>query len=176
MSKEIKILEYETKIKIIPERAVVIEYDLPPYEVKHELFGSKNGETPFQKPKNHKYNSNEEEKKLRLKGEAINQYLDFIKSEKVKNKHKFVCELYKLSQKTSEELLERVIKRALQYRVKSVEILTNIASWMLRVDGNGHFDDFISSEFKDRAAYQDGRFSEESSIANYQQLFLGENL
>jgi hypothetical protein len=174
MSKQVKILEYEKRIKIMDERELLAEYDLPPFGVKRDFVGPKDGSKPFQKPKYHKYFAHEEEKKLRLKGAVINQYLDFIKSASVVHKNKFICELYKLSQRASESLFEQVVKRAFLYKVKSIETLTNIASWMIKVDGNAHFDDFFPSDFKDRKTYQDGKFSGETSIGYYKQLFLGE--
>lgn len=170
----VSLLEYARKVRIFQDQENYTEYLLPAHGTKNQYFIPDTGSVPKNKPKDYSFQRSykEEEKKLRLKSQAMNDYLDWILSLKtLYKKYKFISELYQLTQKMSDRLLNELIERAIQYNVSSMEVVHNMAAWMIKTkcaaipESSAYLTDF-----KDRPAYQNGRFSEEANIEQYQQL------
>lgn len=176
---EISLLEYAKKIRIYHAKEKYTEYILPPHKSRNEYFVPDTGIVPKHKPKCYTFRTTykDEEKILRLKGKAMNDYLDWILSSKeVSQKYKFITELYVLTKKMSAGILNELIERAHQYRVSSMDVIHNMVSFMLKAK----FETIPESieylnDFKKRPSYQDGRFSEENNLEQYRQLMLGES-
>jgi len=169
---EAQVVEYADRIKIFQNNREVIQYDLPKWGVKNKTFSPEGINTNPYEPKNIKKPSHEEEKRVRELGMICSQYIDFIKSNKsgVKQKHKFIRELYVLSKKTAPSLFTQTLQRAMKYRVASIGALLRIASLLMKRDFCDPAELYITNDYEKRDSYQEGCFSQEVDAKYYQDL------
>jgi transposase len=173
---KVKILEYSDLIKVYHKRKSLVQYSLPSEEVKNERF-SPPGQSPKYQPWNRKKPTAFEEKKLRALSPEVEAYLEFALSGKqtqyVKQKHRFIRQLYGLYKKLALPLFVKTISRALTYRITNMETIERIAVLQMK-DGEYHLPPFtsvtIDENFKNRESYLEGYSSDEVDLTLYDQL------
>ena len=173
---KVSVIEYPDKIKVFVPEQSSIEYKLPDIELSNEKFTPTGVNPSPYSPKQLTKPCHEEEKRLRGLGEFCCEYLDFIRSKDsmVKQKPKFIRQLYALSRKMSPELFELIIRRALKYHVTNIEALVSISHQQMKKEQYSCDEITLdSNEYENRPAYQEGRFSQERDLKYYQDLFEG---
>lgn len=167
---EVSLIEYPNKIKVFPPGQAPVEYLLPVWGTRNEKIAPQgiNIQPPYE-PKYIKKPCHEEETQLRHLGEACCAYLDFIKSRQgeVKQKPKFIRDLYGLTKKMAPSLFMATIERALKYRVANIETLVRISRQLMEKGLCGFPTPPINNDYEKRDAYQQGRFSEETDLGFY---------
>jgi hypothetical protein len=167
----VKVLQYDDHLKIYHQRKLLGHYELAKYGVKNEQISPKGHPKPQHKPKYRKKPTAGEEKILRTAADEIDAYLTFALKEKgAKSKHRFIRQLYALYKKMALPLLIKTIKRAQKYRITDINTLENIAVLLIK---EGHYDmpsASIDFEFKNRQAYQQGRFAGRVDLSDYDQM------
>ena len=170
---KVDLLQYPREIKIFPQGLSslcgALCYPLPAYGTKNQRFAPQGAVLNPYVPRQFKQNSQEEEKRLRAIDPLCGEYLDFIgASGDVRQKNRFIRDLYGLSRKMSKELLLATLSRALRYRVSSLEALQRISRQLLRT---GYTDPgettALPQDYEQRETFQDGRFSQENSLTDW---------
>lgn len=164
----VKILRYSESIKIYHKRKFLIEYKLPPSEVKNEKFSPEGQPKPRYQPSNRKKPTFMEEKKLRAIDPVVSSYLDrFVIKMGGKKRHKFIRELFGLSQKLTQTLFVQVIKRALCYRIVDMPTIERIAVLQLQ-NGMYEIKNFdVDMDYHKRDAYLEGQFTDDVDLSAY---------
>jgi hypothetical protein len=170
-----KIIEYEKKIRICPENASPIEYDLPDWTVRNEKYKPKGIDSnPYGEPRNLKKPCDEEERKLRDMGKTTSDYIDFVKSPEsgIGYRPRFIRSLYALSKKLAVPLWGIVIERALKYHLSSMGSLLKVANQALINSGTSGTPhradtDLFGKDYEDRPAYREGCFSQENPLTQH---------
>jgi transposase len=164
---DVKALEFCDHLEIYHKRKKLIEYQLPPDGIKNKKISPKGEPKSKYQPNNRKRPTAVEEKRLRSAALEVDEYLDFVLVMKGKARHRFVRQLYSLYKKTALPLFTKAIKRALKYRIKSVETIENIIRLVLR---DSHYElplPEINGAFTNRPAYREGRFADEVDLSIY---------
>ena len=163
---EVKILEDEKRLRIYQTRELLIEYPLPPEDVKNKLIHPDGQTRPPRQPRNRKHASQEEEKRLRaLTG--VGDYLDLCLSAPGVQRHVFLLRLFALSQRMTPELFTQSVQRAHRFKILSLEILERIALLLLR-DGQGELPlVHIDESFRQRPAYLEGSLTDSPDLSRY---------
>jgi len=166
----VRVLEYSNCLKIYHKRKLLIEYDLPPYGVKNELFSPEGQPEPQRQPKHRKKPTAGEEKKLRSSAEEVDEYLSFVLKQNGIQKHRFIRRLYGLYQKIALPLFIKTVKRALKYRITDIQTLERIAILQLK-EGNYEVP-FVETneEFRNRESYLEGCFTDEVDLSGYDKM------
>jgi transposase len=164
---DVKLLEYDDRLKIYQHGQCLAEYLLPADGVKNQKVVPP-GHTPPGFPKNRKRPTETEEKHLRALAPAVPAYLDFALPTKGLARHEFIRGLLALSRRMSLELLTQSLERARKYRITSLETVERIALLYLQ-QGLGQLplaevDDHLTQ----RPAYQEGSLTEPPDLSIYQ--------
>lgn len=157
------VIEYPDRIKIFTASQPPMEYPLPDWGVRNQKFSPQGALTNPYEPKHIQKPCHEEERHLRALGSQIGDYLDFVKSgdSGVKQKPKFIRELYRLSRNTAPDLFMAIIRRALDYRLADIERLRRISCQLMRNDLYQVPKITLKTDYEERDAYREGRFSRE---------------
>jgi hypothetical protein len=169
----VRILEYEKRIVIYQGHKELVSYDLPEAGVKNKRIMPAGMEDLLRyQPRHMKKRCEEEERQLRAQGAVVAGYLDYILSPEcsVKQKPRFVRELYRLSKQMTKELFAGCLQRALQYRIDKIDALQNIAGLLLNAKDDYHVDISPALDFENRVSYQQGRVSKEEDLGIYQEM------
>jgi len=175
-SRVVDIIEYDKNIVVCVNSAEGenITYTRPASHVKNERFCPPGKSKVLPQPNNRKKGCEEEILRLRKKSKSTSAYLDFIFSKDIsfRQKPKFVRDLYYFSQKISNELLEEVIKIALQYKITTIDAIDKIASNILTTPffKSGLYHTESNAEYLNRQAYNDGKLSIEEDMNQYDKL------
>jgi len=164
----VKVLQFCDHVEIYHHRKKLAEYELPPADVKNKKFSPKGKPAPRYQPNNRKKPTAEEEKLLRSAAPEVNDYLNFAITMKGKARHRFVRQLYSLHKKTALSVFAQALKRALKYRINSVETIENIIQLLLRQSNYEMPLPVIDEEFTNRPAYLEGRFADEVDLSIYE--------
>lgn len=169
------VIQYSDQIMIFHNREKLIEYNLPDWNVKNQKFIPQGINTNPYEPSNIKKGCHEEEEMLRGIDKICCDYLDYIKSDKtdIKQKPKFIRDLYYLSKKMAGSLFTECIRRALKYHITKVFSIESIACQLVK---NGLYElpeIPAGNDYENREAYQKGRFSKEAGPETYQKLIDG---
>jgi len=165
---EVKVLQYSQHLVIYQARERLAEYPLPADGLHNKRFSPEGLPTPPHQPKNRKQPTQEEEKRLRAMGEAVNAYVDFILQTKGLARHEFLRKLLALSQKMTPELFIKSIARAAKYRITSLETIGRIALLYLQ-QGTGVLPvATVDEQFTQREAYLEGSLTEAPDLSIYQ--------
>jgi hypothetical protein len=168
---KVKILQYNNGIEIYQQRKLLVKYPLPSAEVKNQRF-SPPGETPPHQPRYRKKPTTFEEKKLREVSTQVNDYLNFAlkQSQSIKQKHRFIRQLYGLYQKLALPLFIKTLERALNYRISSPESIEEMALQLLK-EGNYRMPTAtIDEDFQKRESYLEGCIGGEVDLSEYDLL------
>jgi transposase len=164
---DVKLLEYDERLKIYQHGQCVAEYSRPPDGVKNQKF-SPPGQPAAGYPRNRKRPTETEEKYLRALAPAVQAYLDFALPTKGIQRHEFIRRLLTLSRRMSVGLLTQSLERARKYRIISLETVERIA-WLYLQQGTGQLPlAEVDAEFTQRAAYQEGVLTEPPDLSIYQ--------
>jgi len=165
---EVKILQYSDRLKIYLARECLADYPLPADGVSNQRFSPPELPTPPCQPKNRRYPSAEEEKRLRVLDPEVSRYLDFALESKAVQRHVFLRRLLALSQRMTPELFVKSVQRAHRYRITSLETIERIALLHLR-EGTAELPFAeVDEAFRHRTAYQEGSLTDPPDLSIYQ--------
>jgi hypothetical protein len=165
----VKVFQYADHLKIYQDRRCVVEYPLPSDEVKNAQFSPEGEPKPRHLPKHRKHGSQLEEKRLRAMGPEVEAYVDWAIKTPGIQRHRFLRELFALSQKVTPTVFVQTLQRALRYRVVPIDTLHRIA-WlcMTQPEAQLPYPD-VDETFRDRPAYQEGCLTDEPDLSVYDQ-------
>ena len=164
---KVTILHYPDHIRICNGKQMLVRYQLPDEQVRLKNFSPPDMPYQREQPNNRKKGCKQEERFLREMNETVNRYIDFIQSKEstVTRRPRFIRNLYLLAKKSVPELFVEICKRALEYRVCDITIITNIAKQLLTgsnpVQPSPGTDE---NEFIHRQSYREGRFVQENAV------------
>lgn len=162
---DVKVLEYIDRLVIYHARELLVQYPMPPSDVKNKTFPEKNP-VPRGEPQHRRASSQDEEKRLRAIPGA-SAYLDFCLEAPGLQRHVFLRKLFALSQKMTPELFTRTVQRALLYKILSLDTLERIAR--IQIDGGAL--DFsaisIDETYQQRETYQEGSLTDPPDLSQY---------
>lgn len=164
---DVKILQYSNSIEIYRRRERLMEYSLPPEGIKNKPFKPQGAPNPAQNPNNRKRPTQQEEKKLRAISGEVDTYLDVALKPGGKQKHRFVRELFGLSQKIPDTLFIKTIKRAMKYGITRIKTIERIALLQL---SDGLYEMPVADpeeKFRMRESYLEGRLTDEPDFSIY---------
>jgi transposase len=165
---DVKLLEYEDRLKIYQHGQCLAEYPLPPDGLKNQKFSPPGQPAPAHPPHNSRHRTETEEKHLRALAPAVNAYLDFALPTKGIQRHEFIRRRLGLSRRMSVELLTRSLERARHYHITSLETVERIA-WLYLQQGTGPLPPAeVDADFRERPAYQEGSLTEPPDLSIYQ--------
>lgn len=163
---EVKLLEDSSRLRIYQARELLIEYPLPPEDVKNKLIHPDNQPRPPREPRKPRHATQEEEKRLRALS-GVGEYLDFCLQAPGVQRHVFLVRLFALSQRMTPELFTRSVQRARRYQITSLEILERIAALSLR-DGQSELPTVhVDESFRERPAYLEGSLTDAPDLTRY---------
>jgi transposase len=167
---DVTVLEYSNSIKIYYKRQMLAEYELPPPEVKNKEFSPKDRPKPGYNPKHRKRPTQQEEKKLRALSEDVDAYLNFALKPKGIQKHKFIRELFSLSQKVALSIFIKTVQRALKYRITDMRTVERIA--LLQISESDYEMPFaeFDKDFEKKDGYIEGKLGDEVDLSQYDKL------
>ena len=168
---EVKVLRYPDHIQIYHRRQLLIEYPLPPVQVKNQKFYPPDRPRPRYEPRNRKNRTGDEENILRSMSETVDIYLNFtLKEQPAGQRHRFVRNLYRLSRRLPPDLFEKAVNRALTYRVTTPDTICRIA--MLQMKEANYEIPFVTvdDDFMNRPSYLEGRFTDNADLTRYSSL------
>jgi len=170
----LQLLEYAKEIVICTEVSgwEKITYPLPAWQVHNEKYCPPGQSKVMAQPQNRKKGCQEELARLRRKGPPLDEYLDFVLSTKnqMRQKPLFIRNLYHLSNKLTAELFTNVIRRALQYRITTIDALERMAAQLFTGPLTPPALPPIDREYESRQAYLDGQLSVEDDLSAYENL------
>ena len=165
---EVKILQYSERLKIYLARECLAEYPLPADGVSNQRFSPPELPPPPWQPKNRRYPSAEEEKRLRALDPELSRYLDFALESNAVQRHVFLRGLVALSQRMTPELFIKSVQRAHRYRIDSLQIIERIALLHLR-EGTAEMPlAEVDEAFRQRTTYQEGSLTDPPDLSIYQ--------
>ena len=165
---EVKILQYSDRLKIYLARECLADYPLPADGVTNQRFSPPELPTPPCQPKNRRYLSTEEEKRLRALDPEVSRYLDFVLESKTVQRHVFLRRLLALSRRMTPELFVKSVQRAYRYRINSLETIERIALLHL-AQGSAELPFAELDEgFRQRSTYQEGSLTDPPDLSIYQ--------
>lgn len=160
------VIEYPDRLKIYTANQLSAEYPLPCQEVRNQKFSPRGVVTSPYEPRHIQKPCHEEERLLRSLGSPVGEYLDFVRSgdSGVKQKPKFIRQLYGLCRNTAPGLFLAVISRAFNYRLADIERLKRISFQLMQRDLYEIPEIPLETDYEERAAYREGRFSREVEL------------
>ena len=164
-----QILEYANEIKILQGRQLLATYPLPPDGTKYKIFPEDRPHVPYQ-PNNLENRSGFEEKTLRAHSKPASDYLDFVIRNSGQLKHRFIREMYRLYQRVSVQLFDRVIERAALYGISDIKSLENIARLLVRHDADFVIDAHFDESYEEREEYREGCMIDPPDLNQYEAL------
>jgi transposase len=170
MRNEVTVTQYSDCLKVYMDRNLLVEYKLPPEDIKNKTFFPEGKSRPVYLPKHRKRPTLQEEKQLRALDPEIDSFLNFILKEKGRERHRVVRELFNLSQKISLPLFIKTIKRASRYRIKDTEVIKRIS--LLQISANEIKLPCleIDEELEKRENYREGRISDKVDLSIYDKM------
>jgi len=167
---DVKVLQYAEHLMIYRNRKLLGRYRIPADGVKNKRIAPEGQQKPPYKPKNRKKSSATEENTLRTAAKEIDDYLDFAIKKGVKQKHRFIRQLFGLYRKIALELFIKTLKRALKYRITDIKTIERIATLQLTA---GHFQlplPQIDRQLEKRASYIEGCFADQVDLTVYDKI------
>ena len=171
---KVTIVIYSQKIEVYSlEHVKLITYELPSAHIHNERFFPPEKSNIIPQPNNRKKGYSQESARLRKISPQVCDYLDFILSKDclIRQKPKFIRDLYYLSCKMSCSLFIKSIQRALEYKIDSIASIERIASQFLvpeqtSIDPSGVSD----INYESRKEFIEGSLSEEADLDMYGKL------
>jgi transposase len=167
---EVKVLEYDDRLKIYQGGEYPVEYPLPADGVKNERFSPEGQPKPRHHPKHRSKPTQQEELRLRAMAEAVGAYLDFALKPKGIERHGFIRKLFAMSQKMTPALFIRSIERAHKYRITSLETIERIASLCMSQGADRLPCVEIDEGFRERETYRQGELTDQPDLSIYENM------
>lgn len=167
---DVKVLQYAGHLMIYRNRELLGRYPIPPDGVKNKLIPPQGQQKPPYKPKNRKKSATKQEHILRQAAKEIDEYLDFAIKNGVKQKHRFIRQLYGLYRKMALELFIKTLSRALKYRITEIKTLDRIATLQLTAAQVQLPLARIDPDLEKRPAYIEGFFTDEVDLSVYEKI------
>jgi hypothetical protein len=167
---DLKVIEYSDRLKIYRGRELLGEYALPADGIKNERFSPEGLPKPRHQPKNRRRPTAQEEKRLRAMAEVVGEYLDFALEPKGTQRHRFLRELFRLTQEMTTALFVRAIERAVKYRIKSIETIRKIARMYVSEGVDTLPCAQVDEGFLERESYVEGCLTDEPDFSPYDKL------
>jgi len=163
----VKVLRYAERVEIYRRHERLVVYGLPADGVKNARISPEGFPKPRYQPQGRRRRTEEEEKRLRAMGPAVNAYLDFALKPKGIQRHQCLRRLFAMTRRMSGKLFVRSVERALKYRITTLETIERIAC--LYVQGGA--DTLPAAEgdesFRARDAYEEGRLTDAPDFTAY---------
>lgn len=170
---DVKVLQYADRLKIFHDRICLVEYPLPAEGVKNARFCPEGHSPPRHPPKNRKCGSKLEEQRLRAMGTEVAAYVDYVLQTPGIQQHRFLRQLWSLSQQVTPAVFVQTAQRALRYHITSWETVQRIA-WFCLSQGEQRLPSAeIDESYRDRPAYQDGYLTDEPDLSRYDDIDAG---
>lgn len=164
---DVKLLQYADRLKIYQHRACVAEYPLPADGVKNGRFSPEGQPAPRHQPRHRQRSSQLEEQRLRAMGPEVAAYVDYALKTPGIQRHRFLRELFALSQQVTPAVFVQALQRALRYRVAHLSTLRRIA-WLCTSQGEQPLPPAdVDESFRQRPAYQEGWLTDEPDLSSY---------
>jgi transposase len=168
---DVKVLEYGDRLKIYLNRKCLAEYLLPADGVKNQRFSPEGMPLPRHQPNNRKRPTEEEEKRLRAIAPAVDAYLDFVlKGEGGIQRHRFMRQLFALTNRMPSSVFIQAIERALHYRIASIQTLERIALLYMTQDTQILPCADVDEGFRQREAYLEGSLTDAPDFSPYDKM------
>lgn len=164
---QVRVLRFPEKIRIMKNREVLAEYDLPPWGTKNERIPPPKGASEH-RPRNCKAPTGAEERRLKAIAPEVEAYLEVIKKlpESQAKKYQLIRQIFRLSKKLQTDLFLKTIQRAMHYGVSDIETIERIAMYQLQdsafsvdsfeYDSKGHpYSELDVSELPDLSKYDE---------------------
>ncbi len=100
----------------------------------------------------------------------VGAYLDFALKPKGIQRHRFLRELFTLSQRMTSSLFIQVTQRALKYRITTIETIRRIALLEMSQGAEMLPSAEVDESFRERDAYLEGQLSNKPDFSAYDQL------
>ena len=166
---DVKVLQYADRLKLYQHRTCVAEYPLPPDGVKNEHFSPPGQPAPRHQPRHRQQTSALEEQRLRGLGPEVAAYVEYVLATPGIQRHRFLRELWALSQQVPRAVFGQALQRALRYRVVHLSTVRRIA-WLYLSQGEPHVPDAeVDESYRERPAYQEGALTDEPDLSRYDQ-------
>ena len=169
---DVKLLRYADHLEIYQHHTCVAKYPLPPDGVKNERISPEGQPAPRHMPK-HRTGSQPEEKRLRAMGSDVAAYVDYVSKTPGIQRHRFLRELFALSQKVTQAVFVETVVRALRYRIVHMQTLERIAWFCISQSQAEHclpdVDVDVDENFRQRPAYLEGCLTDEPDLSMYDQ-------
>jgi len=171
---KVTIIQYAEFIKIYQKHNLLIEYQLPVFGIKNQKFKPKGiPDLPYE-PRQRTKSTQDEELKLKKTFPVIVPYLNIVDHKKPspQRRNQLIKRLYSLSQRLTEQFFIQTIQRAIHYKVIDVEQLERVASQLVKLESYQVpvTDSNDDEQLEDRNEYQEGKFTEVSDLAVYEEL------
>ena len=165
---DVKVIQFPDRIKIYHKRNMLIEYELPPEDVKNQKFYPPDRPPPVYQPKNRKKPTVNEEKILRSVSTHVDSWLNFaLEKRQGKTKHHFIRRVHGLYRKMADDLFDQTIRRALTYRIDDMETVERIAVLQTRQAGYQMPWVDIDEQLVSRPSFIEGRFTDDVDWSVY---------
>lgn len=171
----VDIIEYSHIIKIYYKNTYLIKYAKAFEDIKNQKYIPQEMKGKIYEPKYIKKRSELEEKKLKAINPVVCNYLNYIKSPccKIKQKHSFIRKLYYFNKRVSETMFLKIIERALEYQLDTMESIERICFKLLKMDSICRVENNVENyEYNSNKhnAYKQGLYSEETDLDTFQKL------
>jgi transposase len=165
---DVKVIQFPDCIKIYHKRNLLIEYELPPEDVKNQKCYPPDRPRPVYQPKNRKKPTAQEENILRSVSTHVDSWLNFALEKRAgKTKHHFIRKVHGLYRKMDADLFDQTIRRALTYRIEDMETVERIAVLQTRQAGCQMPRADIDERLVSRPSFIEGRFTEDVDLSVY---------
>ena len=168
---DVKVLEYADRLKIFLRHVCLAEYPLPNAGVREQRFSPAGQPQPQYQPQNRHRDSKEEEKRLRAMGDDVTTYLNFVRSARGIQRHRFTRELFALSQKVTPRAFVQTLQRALHYRIVDLATIRRIAWLCISQQEELLPEADVDEDFQQRPAYREGCLTDQPDLSIYDELF-----
>jgi len=169
---KVTIVEYPDRMTLFTEDHQSVEYSFPPWGTRNQKYVPGGVDPRPYQPRNRKKPHHEEEVKLRAIDPVCGTYLDFIQSHQsqIKQKPRFIRNLWMLSTQVIPELFIAAIRRALEYHIDTIEGLHTVCSGLMKQHMNISLELPFDADCSQREEYKKGYFSNEQDPRTYQAL------
>lgn len=166
---KVTVLEYPDRLDLYRNLELLHSYRLPGQDESGLRF-KPTGESAAALPKPRRRSTTHlEEAELRLMGQGVCDYLDFIlKQAKGVARPKFIRNLQILSRRITSQLFLKTVERAALYEITDFPTIENIAELLLRQDGCRLPVFEVDPGLENRLAYQEGRVSGAPDFSSYE--------
>jgi hypothetical protein len=166
----VKVLLYDQRLEIYIHGCLVAEYPLPPEGTKGQLFSPPDQPKPPHEPRNRKRPTQDEERQLRTLGKNVADYLECALKPKGSERHRLVRILFTLWRQTIPPLFEKIIARALRFRITDPATLERIAILQLNQEGAQMPNACVDAGLRERRSYQEGLWTDPPDFSPYDRL------